>query len=294
MAIDYAVPMVFHHDKLWQEDYRKVRQYDENDLVNFVRFRSWGTERLLVQCIRKFMPFVRTIYIILARESQKQAWMDEEDVQVVYHHDFIPERYLPTFNSATIEMFLHRIPGISDRFLYGNDDMFPLSTLSESDFFEGNTPCLHHEEKLFPEHPNIFHLASRNGLNFVAKEFDKQYTGTWLKGGHSITPMLKSTWEYLWKRGGSEIEDSISAFRESKNFYQWICPWWHHFSGNYVDKVPKRVYVSTRNSVDDVVKAVSADNAGIVCINDNECVEDYMEYGNAVKNAIENKIKQVL
>lgn len=293
MAIDYAVPMVFHHDPLWQDDYRKVRQYDENDLINFVRFRSWGTERLLIQCIRKFMPFVRTIYIILARESQKQAWMDEEDVRIVYHREFIPEKFLPTFNSATIEMFLHRIPGISDRFLYGNDDMFPLSTLSESDFFEGNTPCLHHEEKLFPEHPNIFHLASRNGLNFVASEFGRIYIGTWLKGGHSITPMLKSTWEYLWKRG-SEIEDSISAFRESRNFYQWICPWWHHFSGNYVDKVPKRVYVSTRNSVDDVVKAISADNAGIVCINDNECVEDYMEYGNAVKKAIENKLKQTV
>ena len=134
MAIDYAVPMVFHHDKLWQEDYRKVRQYDENDLVNFVRFRSWGTERLLIQCIRKYMPFVRTIFIILARESQKQAWMDEEDVRVVYHREFIPEKFLPTFNSATIEMFLHRIPGISDRFLYGNGDMFPLSILSESDF----------------------------------------------------------------------------------------------------------------------------------------------------------------
>ena len=288
--IDYVVPMVFHDDKLWQEDFKKVNLcYDESKDVEFVRFRSWGTEHLLIQCVRKYMPFVRTIYILLSRESQHRDWMDEDGVRVVYHRDFIPEKFLPTFNSATIEMFLHRIPGLSERFIYANDDMFPLSPLTEQDFFEGNVPCLHHMEADFPSSPNIFHLASRNGLNFVAKEFGKRYTTRWLKGGHSLTPMLKSTWEYLWQRG-SDIEYSISRMREAKNFYQWICPWWHHLSGNYVDRVPQRVYVSTRNSVEDVVRAI-AESKGIVCINDNECERDYMKYGRAVKEAITEKLK---
>jgi hypothetical protein len=34
-------------------------------------------------------------------------------------------------------MFLHRIPGLSERFIYGNDDMFPLSQLEPEDFFRG-------------------------------------------------------------------------------------------------------------------------------------------------------------
>lgn len=288
--IDFVVPMVFHDDKLWQDDFKKAnRRYDENNLSDFVRYRSWGIEPLLIRCVRKFMPFVRTIYILLARESQHKDWMDEEGVRVVYHREFIPEHFLPTFG-LTFELFLHKIPGLSERFIYGNDDMFPLGPLTEQDFFEGNIPCISNVEKPFPEHPNIFHMFCLNGLNFVAKEFGRHYSATWLKGGHSLTPMLKSTWQHLWNIGGTEIERSITPFRSDCNFNQWICPWWHHLSGNYIDRVPQRVYVSTRNSVEDVVRAI-VESKGIVCINDNECERDYMKYGRAVKEAITEKLK---
>jgi len=283
--------MVFHGDPLWQEDFRKVHlRYDERNKYDFVRFRSWDTEELLIRCVRRFMPFVRTIYILLARESQRKPWMDVNGIRVVYHREFIPEKFLPTFNSCAIEMFLHRIPGLSERFIYGNDDMFPLAPLTEKDFFEGYIPCLRHGEKPFPDNPNIFHLSCRNGLNFVAYEFGKKYTDTWVKGGHSLTPMLKGTWEYLWKRGG-EIEASISAVREPCNFNQWLCPWWHYLAGNYIDRVPSRTYVSTRNSIEEVVKAMST-SKGIVCVNDNECADNYMEYGNAVKACIEKILEK--
>lgn len=289
-TIDYVVPMVFHDDPLWRSDLKAANsQYDDGNLIDFVRFRSWHTEHLLIQCVRRFMPFVRTVFVILARESQKRAWMDEEGVTVVYHRDIIPAEYLPTFNSCCIEMFLHRLPGLSERFLYGNDDMYPLSPLTESDFFDGDVPCLHHYVKPFPDAPNIFHVSCLNGLRFVAKEFGVTYDHTWLKGGHSITPMLKGTWEYLWKRGEREIRESISPFREPRNFNQWLCPWWHYHAGNYVDRVPNRKYVSTRDSLDDVVSAMNDENAGIVCVNDHESVSDYMRYGRAVIEVLKKK-----
>ena len=188
-AIDFVVPMVFHDDPLWQQDFGKVnRRYDESNPYDFVRYRSWEIEDLLIRCVRKYMPFVRTIYIILALESQKKGWMDADGVTVVYHRDFIPERFLPTFG-LTFEMFLHRIDGLSERFIYGNDDIFPLAPLTEKDFFDGDVPCIHNDEKPFPESPNIFHWFCQNGLNFVAKEFGKHYTTTFMKGGHGLTPM---------------------------------------------------------------------------------------------------------
>lgn len=289
-TIDYVVPMVFHNDKLWQEDFMKVNsRFDETNPYDFVRFRSWGTEHHLIRCVKKFMPFVRTIYIILARESQKQPWMDEEDVRVVYHRDFIQEKFLPTFNSCAIEMFLYLLPDLSERFIYGNDDVFPLTNLRENDFFEGDIPCLMHGIKPYPLIPNIFHRSCQNGQMFVAKEFGVDWSNVLVRGGHSLTPMLKSTWEYLWRIGKSEIENSVSPFRESKNFNQWLCPWWHYLSGDYIDKVPQKSYVSTKNSVEEVVKAIN-DCKGLLCINDNECENDYMKYGRAVIEAIENKL----
>ena len=128
--IDYIIPMVFPDDKEWEQDLRRA---GGRRPAKAVRFRSWGTERLLVQCVRRNLPFVRDIIILLARDSQVQPWMETEDVRVVTHAEFIPKKHLPTFNSCTIEMYLHRIPGLSDMFLYSNDDLFPLSPLRESD-----------------------------------------------------------------------------------------------------------------------------------------------------------------
>ena len=89
--IDYVVPMVFHDDPVWQDEYRSTGyRYDERDLCEFVRYRSWGTEELLIRCVRRFMPFVRTIFIVLSGENQRRPWMDADGITVVYHRDFIP------------------------------------------------------------------------------------------------------------------------------------------------------------------------------------------------------------
>lgn len=304
MIIDYVVPMVFHDDHMWRENFVKVgSRYTESDPMEFVRYRSWGTEELLVKLVRKNMPWVRDIIILLAQESQLQEWMvammseqtgrqgNKPRLRVVYHREFMPEWTLPTFNSRAMEMFLRDIPGISDFFLYGNDDMYPVSPLTVEDFFQNGKPRIHMTEKVFPEHPNNFQSACMRGLNFVAKEFGQRFTDKWYKNGHSIAPILKSTCEHLWQRGGNEIIASISPFRQCKNFNQYIYSWWHYLSGSYVDGRPSSKYVSTKSSVEDVGRAIE-ECCGIVCVNDNECVSDYEAYGRMVREKIEKRLQQ--
>jgi hypothetical protein len=61
-------------------------------------------------------------------------------VNIIKHSDFIPSHFLPTFNSATIECFLHRIKSLSNFFIYGNDDTYIMNTCYESDFFKNGMP----------------------------------------------------------------------------------------------------------------------------------------------------------
>ena len=279
--MDYVVPMVFPDDRLWLSDLRGT--YGEYN--NNVRWRSWGTEHTLIRLVRKNMKFVGNIIILLARESQVQPWMEDDGIRIVFHRDFIPKRYLPTYNSRTIEMFLHKIDGLSEDFLYGNDDMFPLSPLDESDFFIDGVPCIHMTEKEYPESPNNFQRACMNGLNFVASEFGLTFTDKWYKNGHSIAPIKLSTCRHLWEIGKKRIEQSITPFRKPCNFNQYIYSWWQFFSGEYVDKKPMRKYVSVKDAVNDVVDAVNHTN-GIICINDNEKEKDYLSYAIPVKKAL--------
>lgn len=286
-SIDYVIPMVFPDDKEWEQDLRRA---GGRRPAKAVRYRSWGTEHLLVRCIRKNLPFVRDIVILLARASQVQPWMETEDVRVVYHLDFMPMEHLPTFNSRAMEMFLHRIPGIGERFLYANDDMFPLSPLEETDFFRDGKPCQRYVEKPFPESPGNFHRACLGGLNFVAREFGKHFSDTWLKGGHSVAPILKETCRELWAIGERDIVGSLSPFRKAYNFNQYIYGWRQHFAGNYVDHVPKRAFLSVKkNSITEILEAIRPD-AGIVCINDHEVLSDHTAYADAVRQAIERTL----
>ena len=80
------------------------------------------------------MPFVRNVHLVVSGKTQVPEWASDR-LKVVTHRDIIPEEFLPTFNSTTIEMFLHRIPGLDERFIYFNDDMFPVSPCREEDFF---------------------------------------------------------------------------------------------------------------------------------------------------------------
>lgn len=298
MTIDYVVPMVFPEDLNWRHDYvmsNGSKRDDKASLKN-VRYRTWGTEYLLVKCIQKFMPWIRDIIILLARPSQVQDWMKEvaksqqrPRVRLVFHKEFIPSEKLPTFNSRAIEMYLHRIPGLSDYFLYGNDDMFPLSPLQETDFFQDGRPCFRTTTKTYnPE--NVFHMACMNGMNFVAKEFGKQYSTGWIHIGHSTAPMLKKTCEMFWSRWPKEMESSITKFRMVQNFNQYIYSWWQILSDQYVTHAPARDYVSTNNTIDEM-RDVIRKAQGIVCINDFEVVDDIRPYATAVRYEIEKKLQ---
>ena len=288
IEIDYIVPMVFPDDHEWQRDLRRASRGSYSD-PDGVRYRSWGTEQLLIQCIRKFIPWVRDIIILLARESQVQPWM--KNVRIVFHRDFMPSDALPTFNSRAMEMFLHCIPGLSDYFLYANDDMFPLAPLAVEDFFRDGMPCQHMELKDFPECPNNFQIACLGGLNFVAEEFGLHFNNKWIKNGHSVAPILKSSCEHLWQRSPDRIMASLSPFREPKNFNQYIYSWYQHFSGKYVDYMPKCCLLKAHiHTPEQMVAAILDPQNQIVCINDNENCPDYHRHAAMVADAINRRL----
>ena len=288
--IDLVIPMVFPQDPEWQRDYASVKGCDA-DVLNNVRYRSWGTEELLARCCMKYMPWVRTIHVLLARESQVQPWMNGNGkLKTVFHREFMPAEVLPTFNVLTIEMFLHRIPGLSEQFIYSNDDFFPLSPLQPDDFFRDGLPCQHHDEKPFPENPNVFQGFVKNGLDMVAEDWGVSFPSTWLRGGHSMQPMLRSTVEEVCRRHAGRISRSFTADRSRKNFNQYIFPFWQHLSGRYVDHVPRRQYAGPRTPTEDLSAIIRDPQCGIVCLNDNEDIADWQRRAAIVREEIGRKL----
>jgi hypothetical protein len=81
---------------------------------------------ILLLSICKYAPWVNHVHIAVDEQSFPITFLEEKcipKVSFVDLADFIPSQYLPTFNSHVIEAHLHRIPGLTEHFLYLNDDM---------------------------------------------------------------------------------------------------------------------------------------------------------------------------
>lgn len=87
-----------------------------------------------MRSVERFVPWVRKIHILTMR-PQVPSWLDTASgrVQVVHHDVVMDPGYLPTFNSLSIVSHVHKIPGLSDTFIYLDDDILFLSPVSRDD-----------------------------------------------------------------------------------------------------------------------------------------------------------------
>ena len=74
--------------------------------------------------VGKFAPWVNRIHFITYGHLPPWLNVDHPKINIVRHTDYIPKKYLPTFNSHVIELNIHRIEGLANCFVYFNDDTF--------------------------------------------------------------------------------------------------------------------------------------------------------------------------
>lgn len=88
------------------------------------RFRHVDELRYALRSVHMYAPWIRQIFV--ATDCARPSWLaDDQRVQFVRSEEFFADRSaLPTYNSQAVESQLHRIPGLSEHFIYANDDMF--------------------------------------------------------------------------------------------------------------------------------------------------------------------------
>lgn len=87
------------------------------------RFRDNDELRYSLRALERFFPNHGHVYIVT--DGQTPPWLKGSGrLTVISHQDLLPAERLPTFDSGNIESYIHRIPGLSERFFYFNDDVF--------------------------------------------------------------------------------------------------------------------------------------------------------------------------
>ena len=111
-----------------------LENYDNHFTAS--RFADNQELRYSLRSVEKFAPWVRQIFIVTNGQIPSWLNLDNPRIKIVTHAEiFTNKSHLPTFSSPAIESHLHKIPGLSKKFIYLNDDVMFGEEVWPDDFY---------------------------------------------------------------------------------------------------------------------------------------------------------------
>ena len=314
--MDFVLLWVNGNDPEWIKDFDKY-----SDIVGdkkSIRFRDWDNLKYWFRGVEKFAPWVDKIHFITCGHYPEWLNLEHPKLNLVKHSDYIPSKYLPTFNSNVIELFIHKIEGLSDQFVLFNDDFFVIDHIKPERFFKNGLPRDMGIMNLIPSGTDLGYVFLNN-VNVIQKFFKKRtvlrnnylkwfnliygkqliknifllpwgdFTG--FMDAHFPQPFLKSTFNELWNK--NLFEDlHFSRFRTTTNYSQYLMHYWQLVEGNFIpinffkDSICLEI---NDESLDCIEEMIIKQRKRIVVLNDADLVN--FEYA---KNKIIDSFESIL
>ena len=167
-------------------------------------------------------------------------------------------------------MFIPNIEGLSEHFIYTNDDMYPVAPLTKDDFFtEDGKIKMNFSGRDIRHNHKQFRLVCLNCFQHVAEALGYRHDDyTYFKPNHSMTPMIKSHCKACLEKLADKIYPNIWAFRTEFQHNQYIFPLYEYLVHNRVESDVKFLYTSLRHQIDELVNVITSGSYQIICIND--------------------------
>ena len=283
--MDVVITYVNGLDPVWGKEYEKYT----NTPILEKRFRDWGTLKYLLRGIETCMPFIRNVYLVVSGESQVPEWADTSNLDIVLHKDIIPAEFLPTFNSNTIEMHLHKIQDLDEEYIYFNDDMFPVGHFLPDDFFCNGKITMGFSHHLLAS--GMYKKICRNSDHLARKVFGMKPSCRFSRPQHICSPMLKSECEKLYGVAEPEIRQTLSVTRTENNLTQYLFLDYMYYNGTAIPrKLSKKHFSMAAATPRQISSFIQNPSRKLVCINDvNLSEEQYEKMRKAITEAFEKR-----
>ncbi|MEQ1950830.1 stealth family protein [Mesorhizobium sp. CN2-181] len=208
------------------------------------RYADRGEIYYCIASILKYASFINRIWIVT--DAQRPQFLDEfaraglcspDFIQVVDHTELFGEHadVLPTFAARSIEAMLWRLPGLSEHFVYFNDDFFVNRMMRPDEWFVDGRPVLRGvrtrpERWLFRTHArrilgglNVIKPRSFRQATYArAQEFGARcagVTGRFMLAGHHPHPLRRSVQEAFYTSHPELLRKQIGyRFRDIGQF----------------------------------------------------------------------------
>ncbi|XP_054844324.1 N-acetylglucosamine-1-phosphotransferase subunits alpha/beta isoform X2 [Eublepharis macularius] len=119
---------------LW--DLSAISQSKQDEDISASRFEDNEELRYSLRSIERHAPWVRHIFIVTNGQIPSWLNLDNPRITIVTHQEIFQNvSHLPTFSSPAIESHIHHISGLSQKFIYLNDDVMFGKDVWPDDFF---------------------------------------------------------------------------------------------------------------------------------------------------------------
>lgn len=306
--IDVVVTWVDGNDPEWIKEKKKYDVTISSDLEDASnksnRYRDWELMRYWFRGIEKNMPFINKIFFVTWGHVPEWLDINNPRIVIVNHTDYIPKKYLPTYNSNVIELNLHRIEGLSENFILFNDDVFIIDKTREEMFFKNDKPCdmlistiYYNYDVSTPFYHTVF-----NNLGIINKHFSSKWLGwkrliKWISPKFGRKNMMtnfytivfrriygfvdqhftiahkKSVFKKIWNLEHDNLDRAcMNRFRSPMDFSNWLMRYWNFMTGNFE---PIKLYdlgdyyeLSDDKSLEVICNKIIEKNRPVLVIND--------------------------
>jgi hypothetical protein len=254
----------------------------------------------LFRGIEKFAPWVNLVYFITWGHTPKWLNLNHPKLKIINHKDFIPERFLPTFNSNTIELNLHRLQDLSEQFVLFNDDTFILRPTKAEEFFMNGiprdefslNPILPMGEKfriaytnvnntgIINEHFNKKECFGKYKKKYINRLYGKENIRTLLlqpwgcfvgfRNHHLPISHLKSTFAEVWDIETAALESTcMNKFRGYNDLNHWLMRYWNLCNGRFEPRSSQfGKYFNLGDDNEKIISYITNQTGTLICIND--------------------------
>ncbi|MDE7000721.1 MAG: Stealth CR1 domain-containing protein [Lachnospiraceae bacterium] len=310
--IDIVLSWVDGNDPEWvlQKEIWKEKVSADHKANSNVRYESWDNLQYWFRAVEKNLPWFHKIFFLTCGHVPSFLNLDHPKLRVVRHEEYIPQQYLPTFKSRTIELNVHRIPDLSENFILFNDDFFPLKYIEESYYFKNNKVCDEAVEgHIVPADigditANAKYTQVNNMLvinrNFRKRDVQKKNFWKWFYPGygkllernivmhywydfagfrdpHMASAMKKETLRKLWEKENAVLSKTCeNRFRSPTDITQFLIRYWQLCEGDFHPRrtLGKSFVVDMKN-----YRSIAEDIAGqkyqMVSLNENCTAEEF-------------------
>jgi hypothetical protein len=282
--IDFDIDIVFSWVDGNNPEYQRYRAgFMENAVVGEgddaeARFRQINELKYALRSVHMFAPWIRRIFI--ATDSPVPEWLDASHPKITVvrsEEHFQDPSVLPIFNSQAVEAQLQHIEGLSEYFLYSNDDMFFGRPVGPDMFFSpgGITKFIEASTRIGLGDNHLdrsgFENAARVNRRLLWERFGR-ITTRHLE--HCAAPLRKSVLFEMEQEFAAEFKATAASRFRAKDNISVTNSLYHYYAlltGRAVTKVGAKVkYVDTTmySGLKELKRLLKKRNRDFFCLND--------------------------